>query len=593
MRLKLKNLKYSFRCLKEVIRKHPLFLICGIIEIICMVTTKLIPINVVGEIVSSFKEGQTFTQILYMILINVIIFVIASIIYEIIDFIKYYINSHFKLAFSITLFEKLKSVDYEFHQNPDFLDNYTRALDNGAEKIYNVALKQMDMIKEIVQSIFILSIVFSTSKFAVLYALIVTIIYLFMRRKSSELQFTSMTEQRPFMRIDWGISLVYFVKDAIPDIKTTDINDVLLEEHEIVNKERLKVYKKVVTKKAICDTISQILMASIFPVMILFISINTIKNKDIAALASLTVAATTISQCINRFITIITQIQMDALEAKVTFEVLDMDSKIEGTKGESVNYEFEELRIENMSFGYTDKMILNNINLQIKKGQKIAIVGTNGAGKTTLVKLLLRLYDPNRGLISYNDKDYKTLNPKSLRKKIGAVFQNPEVYSVTVGENVLLKEIETEEEREKVVEALKFADIYDYIMSLPDGIDTMVTREFNKNGAVFSGGQLQKIAVARGYCQNYEVLLLDEPSSRLDPIAEAKMYQNMLKMGEGKTLIFISHRLSAAVNCDKIVLFENGVVKEVGTHEELMQIENGRYREMFISQAEKYIGDRK
>ena len=128
-------------------------------------------------------------------------------------------------------------------------------------------------------------------------------------------------------------------------------------------------------------------------------------------------------------------------------------------------------------------------------------------------------------------------------------------------------------------------------MSLPDGIDTMVTREFNKNGAVFSGGQLQKIAVARGYCQNYEVLLLDEPSSRLDPIAEAKMYQNMLKMGEGKTLIFISHRLSAAVNCDKIVLFENGTIKEASTHEQLMKIENGRYREMFISQAEKYIGD--
>ena len=154
-----------------------------------------------------------------------------------------------------------------------------------------------------------------------------------------------------------------------------------------------------------------------------------------------------------------------------------------------------------------------------------------------------------------------------------------------------MKEIETEEEREKVVEALKFADIYDYIMTLPDGIDTMVTREFRSDGAVFSGGQLQKIAVARGYCQNYEVLLLDEPSSRLDPIAEAKMYQNMLKMGERKTLIFISHRLSAAVNCDKIFLFENGIIKEKGTHEELMKIENGKYKEMFVSQAEKYIGD--
>ena len=195
------------------------------------------------------------------------------------------------------------------------------------------------------------------------------------------------------------------------------------------------------------------------------------------------------------------------------------------------------------------------------------------------------------GNILYNGDCYKEVNAKSIREKVGAVFQNPEVYSMSIAENVLLKRIETEEERKLVVEALKFADIYDYIMTLPEGIDTIVTREFNRDGAIFSGGQMQKIAVARGYAQNYEVLLLDEPSSRLDPLAEAKMYQNMLSMGKNKSLIFISHRLSATRNCDRIYLFEKGRIIEQGNHEEMMKIENGKYREMFISQAEKYVGD--
>ena len=149
--------------------------------------------------------------------------------------------------------------------------------------------------------------------------------------------------------------------------------------------------------------------------------------------------------------------------------------------------------------------------------------------------------------------------------------------------------METKEDEKLVIEALEFADIYQDILKLPEGINTIVTREFHRRGSVFSKGQTQKIAVARGYAQNYQLLILDEPSSALDPLAEAKMYHNMLEMGRNKSLIFISHRLSATANVDRIYLFSNGRIAESGTHEELMKL-NGIYKEMFTSQAEKYIG---
>ena len=602
MKMSIKNLKYSFRCLGIVIKRHPWFLVGQLISMISLIVQQLVPINVVGQIVGIFEEKiglenitfnqEVFNEILNVILINMGIYILLNIIHQLVDFLMYYIGSHFRMSYATTLFRKLSSIDYSFYQNANFLDNYVRALDGGAEMIYDVANNQMIIIKELVQILFIFSLILSLNLYAIAYTLIIAVLYLIVRKRSGIIQFNKNTEDRKYNRLEWGISRVYFVKDAIPDIKTTNISDVMIETHMEAGKSKLENHKKFISKKSIIDIIGNILINSIYPVIILIVCIAAINTSDLASLAAVTVAATTISNSVAYLTNILTNIQISSLEAKVTFDILDIEPNIEVNNLKDINENFEKLEIKNISFGYDEGIkILNDISLSIKKGEKIAIVGTNGAGKTTLVKLLLRLYDVQEGNILYNGDCYKEVNAKSIREKVGAVFQNPEVYSMSIAENVLLKRIETEEERKLVVEALKFADIYDYIMTLPEGIDTIVTREFNRDGAIFSGGQMQKIAVARGYAQNYEVLLLDEPSSRLDPLAEAKMYQNMLSMGKNKSLIFISHRLSATRNCDRIYLFEKGRIIEQGNHEEMTKIENGKYREMFISQAEKYVGD--
>lgn len=589
MKLRFSNLRYSFRCLGILIKEHPWFLFGQIISLICLIVQTLVPISIVSKIVSAYNEGANEMDIYKIIFINIGILILVSVINLIISFLMNFISSHFKLAFSTVLFRKLESIDYDFHEQPDFLDNYTRALDNGAEKIYNVANNQMSVIKTIIRGAAVFALIFTIHYLAIVYTLVIAFIDILLRRIRARLNYERMSAMRPHLRKRWFITRTYFVKDAIPDIKTTDINDLLLEEHKKAVDGQIDEHMRYANKLFIFDYIGSILMFSIYPVILGIVGYSVLGVKDVASLAALTVAATSISNLVNSFNSVLTEIQIDALEAKVTFDVLDMDSTIEGKGGDPISEDVETLEVRNLTFAYTDKDILKNVNIKVNKGEKIAIVGANGAGKTTLVKLLLRLYDPKDGEILINGKDYKTLNPRSLRKKVGAVFQNNEDYSVSVAENVLLRKMETEEDEELVSSALEFGDLYEYIKTLPEGINTSVSKEFNREGAIFSGGQRQKLGVSRGYAQNYDLFILDEPSSALDPIAEAKMYHNMLKLGKDKTLIFISHRLSATANVDRIYLFEDGRVIEEGTHEELMNIENGRYREMFTSQAEKYL----
>ena len=225
--------------------------------------------------------------------------------------------------------------------------------------------------------------------------------------------------------------------------------------------------------------------------------------------------------------------------------------------------------------------------MEIGKNEKIALVGHNGAGKSTLIKLLLRLYDPTEGQISLDGTTLENIKLKEYREMFSVVFQDFKTISLPVAENVLMRPREADD-NEKIIMALKNSGAYERIMELPNGIDTMLTKEFDKDGAVLSVGQAQKVAIAHAFVKNAPYIILDEPSSALDPVAENEMYNNMMKAGEGKAMIFISHRLSSAVSADRIYMLEHGKIVESGTHEELMNL-NGKYADMFKKQAQNYI----
>ena len=268
-------------------------------------------------------------------------------------------------------------------------------------------------------------------------------------------------------------------------------------------------------------------------------------------------------------------------------EFMEYEPKVVG--GSKSAEEFESLEFRDVHFTYpgAKKPSLNGLSFSISKGETVAVVGKNGAGKTTFVKLLLRFYDPDSGTILYNGTDIREYDIESLRERLATVFQDYKVFALTVSENVLCRETENEADSEAVEKALKAAGIYERIMALPEKTETVFTREFDEKGTGLSGGEQQKLCAARMFAKDFEIALLDEPSSALDPIAEYKMYESLIEATKDKTVIYISHRLSSAVLSDKIYVFEGGKVSECGTHEQLMADGKG-YCEMFTLQASSY-----
>ena len=199
----------------------------------------------------------------------------------------------------------------------------------------------------------------------------------------------------------------------------------------------------------------------------------------------------------------------------------------------------------------------------------------------------MRFYDPQEGVILYNGIDLREYDLQSLRERLATVFQDYKVFALSVAENVLCKEVVSDSEAVNVLAALKNSGAEGFVNRLPQKENTVLTREFDETGVGLSGGEQQKIAAARMFAKNYDLAILDEPSTALDPIAEYKMYESLIEATKEKTVIYISHRLSSAVLSDKIYVFGDGTVQESGTHDELMN-KNGIYAEMFALQASNY-----
>lgn len=244
------------------------------------------------------------------------------------------------------------------------------------------------------------------------------------------------------------------------------------------------------------------------------------------------------------------------------------------------------IEFENVSFKYpgTDNYVLKNVSLRIECGEKLSIVGYNGAGKSTFIKLICRLYAPTEGRITLCGIDIQTIDYKLYRKMLSVVFQDFQLFAFSVKENIMLNK---ELDKERLEWAVEKSGLTEKIYSLEKGIETFISKEFDENGIEFSGGEGQKLASARAYYRNAPIVILDEPTAALDPIAETKLYERFNSIMENKTAIYISHRLASVKFCDKVAVFEDGRVTEYGTHDELMA-QNGTYREMFTTQAKYY-----
>ena len=330
------------------------------------------------------------------------------------------------------------------------------------------------------------------------------------------------------------------------------------------------------------------LLSTILPYFYITLVLNTGEAQTAAYIAMIP-ALSTLSWRTSDAVELMVSLAKESAFVSNLREFLSYEPKVE-TASQKKAERLSDIEIKDMSFTYegAEKPTLHDVNMTIRKGEKIAIVGHNGAGKTTLVKLIMGLYNATDGEIRVNGENINIYEPQSYHARFGTVFQDLQVFALPLSHNVLMRKPKNDEERKLVEDALRKAQFGDKLATLEKGIDTMVTKEFDENGMELSGGEAQKIAIARVFARTPDIVILDEPSSALDPIAEYNMYKNMLTATDGETVIFISHRLSATRDADRIYMFEHGTVIEQGTHSELMSL-NGKYAEMWKLQAQNYL----
>lgn len=256
---------------------------------------------------------------------------------------------------------------------------------------------------------------------------------------------------------------------------------------------------------------------------------------------------------------------------------------IAGIDPKTVVFEFCDV-----SFAYpeTDVMILKNLNLKIAAGEHLAVVGMNGSGKSTMIKLLCRLYDPSKGKITLNGIDIREFDYTEYLKLFAIVFQDFKLLAFPIGENIACSD---EYDEEKVWRCLEMSGMKERVEELPKKLKQSIYKLYEKDGVDFSGGEEQKIAIARALYKDAPFVILDEPTAALDPIAESEIYSRFNEISRNKTTVYVSHRLSSCRFCDRIVVFDDGNIVQNGTHEELLENKNGKYSRLWNAQAQYYM----
>lgn len=485
------------------------------------------------------------------------------------------------------LSDDLELSDYE---SPEFYDKYARALDHCVDDAIDIAIKTGVYIGNVVSTVMSLIIVLSVDP-AFLFFMIVPIFFSFyFGKKNAKAHFDREKDITRNKRIADYVKRVYYEKKYAAEVRLFDINSLMLKRQEAAVSEMEKVSLKYRMKSAFYSFLMNGSYSILAGVVAFFYVVLKVRYGHVSDMSSYIAMITAMAFCTDQLKASVENrifISSESRKFRNLQDFLEQESK-EDAALEPV-HEISSIELKDVTFTYpgASTPTIRNVSFQWKKGEKLAIVGYNGAGKTTLIKLLMGLYPVTEGAILVNGTDIGRIDPNAYRKCFGTVFQDLQVFAMPLSENVLMRRPENEADYETVRSALMNAQFDTNHPGLTHGLDTMISREFDEEGFVPSGGQAQKIAIARVFAQNPDMVILDEPSSALDPLAEYNMYNNMMKLSTGKGVIFISHRLSSARMADQIYLMKDGQIVEAGSHEELMA-QKGFYQEMFLLQAENY-----
>lgn len=568
-----------------------LFAQCGVYTILASIAPFIgifLPKFLIDELL-----GQRRIEIILMTLIG--FFLLSSVVNYSIAWLRCAYSprvTKIRTDYITMISDKIMKMDFKNTEDPEVLNkiksvmNAVMSNNTGVEGVYHTLLGLFGRLTAFVGYI---SIVLFLSPWILLFLIInVLISYaLTMRVKKyeySQKEKAADKDRRTFYVFDTMYDFAYG-----KDIRIYDLKNILIEKFKKFRGERIDISRDVQGKQLNVKIVDVVLLVIRECVVYGYLIYNVLFTG--MGIGDFTMYFSTINgfgDWMKGILDDLAYIKAQNMYLDDMREFLEIKSEDkEKTRDIPIDSSYE-IEFKNVSFKYpkTDKYIYKNLSLKIKKGQRLAIVGINGAGKTTFVKLLCRLYEPTSGEILINGVNIKDFSKEEYYKILSVVFQDIKTFAFTVAENVSLENLE-DVDREKVLQCIEKAGVGDKINSLQKGIDTSLLKILDGEGVELSGGENQKLALARALYKNGKIVILDEPTSALDAVAEYNIYKGFDELIGDKTAIYISHRLASTKFCDVIAFFENGEIVEYGTHEELLK-KNGKYSDMFNIQAQYY-----
>lgn len=502
------------------------------------------------------------------------------------------LTEKFNNAFERHISQKTVEIDFENIEDPEILNLKERAL--FAVRNHGLMFAMVESLSKVVnESVLIFSlsaIIWSFSPWVLVILFGVVLINSFIFKRIQKYYYMESTQT-----VSANRAFVYYITQSsdleiAKDLRLYNMSDMVLEKMNRYNLATYKLYLKIYGAISRLNGIVSVNVQIQTVIIYYLLAVRTLAGLvSIGNFMMYAGAVGKFSMSMNNFVSGIIEANRlcRQLELLVEYEKIPT-SKEMGSEPLPLSDTYE-IEFHNVSFMYprASDYTLKDITVKIKPGEKISIIGLNGAGKTTFVKLLTRLYKPSKGIITLNGVDIQTLDYEAYMSKISAVFQDYRIFGITVEENITANLPKSSNEAH-INEVLKEVGAFEDIHKLNRKLETPLDKSYDRDATKLSGGQAQKLAIARALYKDAPIVILDEPTAALDPIAEHDVYCRFDEMVQSKTAIYISHRLSSCRFCDRILVFENGKIIQVGSHDELIKQDGKQYELMFNAQASYY-----
>ena len=583
-------MKLFVRIYKSIFEFSKQYLLFSAAQIILKTVQPFIMILFMGYLVNAVTSGQDLRLTLGGCLGFLLCDLMVKIVCAKVDEMVHVKGNHMNLHFEEKLGSRIMQMDYEYLEDSNILDNRDRAVEgireNGGTNISAVN----DCIVTMISSLFVMAgtvyIIYQLNIWILALLVVVVAMSLLSEKLIADYEVDSWRRWIPLnRRFRMVYQLMYDFFNA-KDIRLYDAADFFSGKVRDYNRDSCQVLGEEAAVTArytlLSNLFGAIQLVAVYGTAAYYVFYGIISLGDFTVYVS----------AVNQFVGSMTDIARSVIDMRKNiryineyFEFLELpDRKVRKTGVIRPGSHCLELR--HVSFGYGEKEVLKDISIRFCTGEKIGIVGENGAGKTTFIKLLLRLYDPTQGTILMDGKDIREYDPEAYAKLFGVAFQDFSIYPFSLRENITCSGVQ--EQSQRLGQVIRDMGLEKVAAGLPDGVDTLLSKTFEDGGVDLSGGEKQKIAIARALYRDSSVLILDEPTASLDAKAEAEIYRQFRTVSKGKLSLFISHRLASCMFCDKVMVIEDGRIIQYGSHEELMAEKDGKYAKMFEVQAKRF-----